>query len=209
VPTATPRQDLIVAYICAAVVLALAAAYRPEYAPTSIKEPALQALRSHWAPVPGRVPARFVAGSIPDTLTAQTYQAPSGERVELFIGGITDTTPDGGLGYRSVTLPPDVTTSRVALQSTGVPLEVNRAVVRRGASDVEVLFWYDLNGSTTSYGRTAKAYASAHVLTNLGALPRLVVVVADRPRGEQRTDLLSEFVGDVSRALNAQEPELE
>jgi len=203
-PTHGARQDLVVACVCATVVLALVAVYRPEYSPTYIKEPALQALRSQWAPVPGRVPARFVAGSVPDSLTAQTYQAPNGERIELFVGSITDSTPDGGLGYRSVTLPADVTTSRVALESSGAPLEVNRAVVRRGNSDVEVLFWYDLNGSTTSYGRTAKAYASAHLLTSLGTLPRLVVVVADRPRGEQRTELLSEFVSDVSRALNAQ-----
>jgi len=209
VPTRTLRQDLLVACVCATMVLALVAAYRPEYSPASIKAPALQALRSHWAPVPGRVPARFVAGSVPDTLTAQTYQAPSGERIELFVGGITDTTPDGGLGYRSVTLPADVTTSRVALRSDGEPLEVNRAVVRRGDADVDVLFWYDLNGSTTSYGRTAKAYASAHLLTNLGAVPRLVVVVADRPRGAERTELLSEFVSAVSRALTAQKPELE
>src|SRR4029078_11107469 len=131
--------------------------YRPEYSPTYRKEPALQALRSHWAPVPGRARALCGAGSIPDSLTAQTYQAPSGERIELFVGGITDSAPDGGLTYRSVDLPPDVTTSRVALQSSGAPLEVNRAVVRRGDSDVEVFFWYDLNGSTTSYGRTAKA----------------------------------------------------
>jgi exosortase len=199
-----PRQDFVIAGICATAVLALVAVYRPDYSSLPNHEPFLRDLGATWRQVPGRVVARFVDDDAPIDLTARRFQAATGERVELFVGNLAESTSDGHLTYRSVALPPDVTTSRLALSSNdGGPIEVNRAVVPRGDTVVDVLFWYDMNGSTTSYGRTAKAYASAHLLTRLGTLPRLVVVAADRPRGAaQRSDLLADFVNDVSRALN-------
>jgi len=208
---AAPRQDVVIACVCATAVLTLLAVYRPDYRPIATNEPRLEALGANWLPVPGRVPAKFVDGATPRHLTARTFQTPTGERVQLFVAAITESAPDGGVTYRSVALPAEATPSRVVLGSGGVSrVEVNRVVVRQGDAEMEVMFWYDLNGSTTSHVQTAKAYASAHVLTHLGAVPRLVVAVAEGRRGgRRRTELLAEFANDVSRALHAPEPTLE
>jgi exosortase len=201
-----PRGSrLVAAGVGATAVLAFLAVYHPNYRPTPHIAPSLRELGSNWRPVPGTVPARFVGGVTTGDLVARAFHHLSGERVELFIGSLTESSPDGGVAYRSVQLPDDVTASRMTLPSLGgASIQVNHVLVRQAGADAEIIYWYEGNGWTTSYARTAKAYASAHLITRLGSAPRLVVAVADRSRrASGRAELLAQFASDVSRALNA------
>jgi exosortase/archaeosortase family protein len=208
-PVVLPRSRTFSAAALATAVLTFLAVFHPTYEAAGRVGTSLQELGANWRPLTGAVHVRFVAGVATQDMFARAFvRTSTGERVELFLGTLTETAPDGGVAYRSIVLPNEAMQSRITVPSqNGEPIQANRALIRRAEGETEVLYWYDGDGWTSSYARTAKAYASAHLLTRLGIAPNLVVAVVDRARRatEEGDELLMEFANDVSRALNAAE----
>jgi exosortase len=205
-PLVLPRWRALSAAALATGVLTFLAIFHPMYEPAGRLRTSLRELGANWRPLAGSVPVRFVAsGTTQDMFTRAFVRTATGERVELFLGAFIESAPHGGVAYRSIVLPDAAMQSRITLPShDGEAIQANRALIRQAESETEVIYWYDGDGWTSSYARTAKAYASAHVLTRLGMAPTLVVAVVDRPRRstEEGDELLVQFANDVSRALN-------
>jgi len=199
-----PRGRAISAGAIATAVLTFLAVFRPAYAPAATLYPPLTELASTWRPL-GAAPVRFVNRASTQNIVGSVFEhASTRERVELFMGSLTESSHDGGVAYRSIELPSEAMQSRITLSSSGgESIQVNRALIRQGNGETEVIYWYDGNGWTSSYARTAKAYASAHVLTRRGTPPTFVVAVIDRPRRDSEgKEVLVQFANDVARALN-------
>jgi len=190
-----------------AVLLALSAV-RPDTIVLEAAAIAPPALGTEWRPLPSLVSPPYISDEAGGQATGWVFEAPTGQRVHLYIGPFAQGAPGGGLMYRSVALPLDVSPSQVVLSPDGeTTLRVNRAVFLEGDREIHVVYWYDLNGMPTAQGPVAKAYASAQVLTSWGAAPRLVMAVEDTTSGEfTDTELLSRLVLGVSRTLSSSGP---
>ena len=89
----------------------LLAVFHPDYRPA--RRDTAPSLRSSWNPTGVLCRALYQpassAGVATQDLLARAFQRAPGERVELFIGSLMATAPDGGVAYRSIQLPDDVT----------------------------------------------------------------------------------------------------
>lgn len=161
---------------------------------------------SEWRQLPGTVAAPYIAGGAGDRMIGWVFEPPTGPRVQLYIGNLAQSAPGGGLMYRSVALPVDVSPSQAVLAlDADTTLRVNRAAFADGNREMHVIYWYDLSGRPTAQVSAAKAYASAQMLTSWGAPPQLVMAVATGASREPADqELLSRLVLDVFRTLTNQ-----
>jgi EpsI family protein len=108
----------------------------------------------------------------------RTYRHPDGSVVAVYIGAYTNAENHGVSGYwtdifNSVAVP-------TSIPDPSGSLDANRVVVRRGAQQVQVVYWYVLNNSVTNQRAMAKLYGIGQQVTRFGRTP-LVVVVATMP----------------------------
>jgi exosortase len=200
----TDRRRVVLAGMAATASLLALAGFQPEYSVAAASREALRlpSLSTNWSEHPGTVTARFVSGDGDEGTSARVFEAPTGERIELFVGDLTKNAQDGSLRYRSVELPRGVSSSQVTLPlSDGATMRVNRAVVFQAGRETDVIYWYDLAGRSTAHGSIAKVYASTGLLFSWGATSSLVIVVVDRPLDGHNPELISRLVFDISRSL--------
>lgn len=98
------RWRLASAALGAALVLVTTAVFQPRYSVDAATPAAdnVVSLGDGWRQLPGRVPARFVEAGPNEKLTARVFQAPTGERVELFVGSVVQSSVQGSVKYRGI-----------------------------------------------------------------------------------------------------------
>jgi exosortase len=212
-PSAFDRRRLFTSAAGAVALLSALAFIQPSlYARVDSSPAEFPSRVGTWQMLPGVVPALFLNADAGRPLTARTFQAATGERIQLFIGNLIDTPPGGGITYRSVQLPADVVTSQVKLQSstTDPGFRVNRGVFARGGGQTELIYWYELGDGQTAQGQVAKAWASVKILLGRTDTPRLIVASLDSPVHDlSASNALSRFAADLSKALEQRPAPLE
>jgi EpsI family protein len=200
---AVPRRRLVSVGAAAVVLLFAMAAVRPEHVIAANADD-LRPIGGHWRSLPGTLPARFLTGGSDGRRAARVFQAPTGERMELFIGTFAHLGTDGSLNYRGVALPRDVTVSEVVLGTDPSSVRVNRAAFGHSGRKTSVLYWYDLDGQVASRQTTAKAYNVKNLLMGAPQAAKLIVIVTDQPAGATyESSALTQFVQDVVRVQAA------
>jgi exosortase len=157
------------------------------------------ALSEDWRPLGHSLPMQFVQGGPADNLGLAFKTA--GGILHIFAGDLAYAEPSGGLGYRRVSLPNGAALSEMPVQTSRGTIFVNTVSFQLSGQNTDVVYWYDLNGSTTSQITTAKLRAVWRLLTGHRPMPVLVVLSRSRLADDGSAPPLQKLVTEVFDGL--------
>ena len=196
------RRKVLQAGLGASAMLVFLATIHPEYSAgaAALDRYQFPAVPGSWRTVAAGVSTPFIKNASPDGPFSRVYEAPTGERVALFVESLTYTDPNAGLSYRTVQIPRNPVNVTVRTDG-GRSVRVNRVVIPNGDRETHVVFWYHLDGRVTAERKIAKGYTALQLITARLPPAKLVMVISELVRDRANNEeLVSSFVRRVLAA---------
>ena len=171
----------------------LAAAPAVPAAPVPVSAPG-------WRLVNREQPIDFVKGGAEPNL-GQAFQIDTNWTVELFGGELIYPEAGGGVGYRRVHLESRAAVSVVTVETKNGTILLNSISLRNGTKEIDIVYWYDVNGEPTAQVTTAKLDALWDLVSGARPLPRLIAASRSRGATSDVSEPIAQFAAEVFRML--------
>jgi exosortase len=196
-----PRWQVLSAVSLSVLALVVAANAQPRELLASTIDRAHEPLPMEpaWPGLGTQLSTQFVSGGDAPNL-GRSFKLTPLETVWLYTGNFVYIESGGSLRYRLVDLPTHAPVSETPVPTADGMMFVNGINFRDGANQVEVLYWYEVNGTAVSQITSAKLRAVWGVFSG-APLPQLVVLSRTRPLGSNASVPMSTLANQVLDVL--------